>query len=476
MMLRVLSTTLVLTFAVVRPCFADELAKGAAPSDKVRQHLGKAAVDVLLRAEKAEAFLVGDIKMEKAGADGTVGGRLLLGKAIPMKNDVAVRLAQALLADDTYFRGDSKGTGKAAVGFRLWTSRKERFEFSCCLARGNVWIAVKDADGKVIAQGDRRGFRDDRASPLRTIAAELFPENEEVQMQRPKTPPDSKPAGATPKADSGPFEPGAKVIKLADGFKFTEGPTSDVAGNVYFTDQPNDRILKWSVDGKLSTFLEKSGRSNGLCFDADGKLWACADENNELWKIDVATKTHTSVVKDFQGKKLNAPNDVWVRPDGGAYFTDPYYKRSYWTRGPEEQDKRGVYYVSPKGEVKRVDGDYVQPNGIVGTPDGKVLYVADIKAKRTYAYDIGADGSLAGRRLFCSMGSDGMTLDAEGNVYLTGADVAVFNKAGKKIANLAVPEQPANVCFGGKDQKTLFITARQGLYAIQMRVAGASRQ
>src|SRR5437016_8397585 len=124
--------------------------------------------------------------------------------------------------------------------------------------------------------------------------------------------------------------PGAKVEKLAGDFQFTEGPTSDSQGNVYFTDQPNNRILKWSIEGKLSTFLEPAGRSNGLCFDDKGNLWACADEKNELWRIDVATGKHTVMADSYQGKLLNAPNDVWVRPDGGVYFTDPFYKRPYW--------------------------------------------------------------------------------------------------------------------------------------------------
>ena len=138
--------------------------------------------------------------------------------------------------------------------------------------------------------------------------------------------------------DASPVGPGAKLEKLAGGFKFTEGPAADADGNVYFTDQPNDRILKWSTDGKLTDFMEPCGRSNGLCFDTDGKLWACADEKNELWTIDVKTKEQTVVVKDYGGKLLNGPNDVWVRPDGGAYFTDPFYKRAYWKRGPKEQD------------------------------------------------------------------------------------------------------------------------------------------
>lgn len=271
-----------------------------------------------------------------------------------------------------------------------------------------------------------------------------------------------------------PVAPGAKVEKLAGGFKFTEGPAADADGNVFFTDQPNDRIHKWSVDGKLTTFLEPCGRSNGLYFDKQGRLWACADEKNELWRIDVATKEKTVVVKDHDGKLLNGPNDVWVRPDGGVYFTDPFYKRPYWKRGDKEQDVNGVYFVSTDGTIKRVDGDYKQPNGIIGTPDGKTLYVADIGAGKTYVYDIVSDGGLKNRREFCAMGSDGMTLDVDGNVYLTGRGVIIFDKLGQKVAHIDVPEPwTANVCFGGRDRRTLFITASTGLYALKMRIQGA---
>jgi gluconolactonase len=285
-------------------------------------------------------------------------------------------------------------------------------------------------------------------------------------------------ASAGPAADDpSPVAPGAKVEKLAGDFKFTEGPAVDAEGNIYFTDQPNDRILKWSADGKLTTFMEPCGRSNGLCFDKDGFLWACADEKNELWKIDVKTKEKTVVVKDHGGKLLNGPNDVWVRPDGGLYFTDPLYKRPYWKRGPQEQDKQAVYYVSPKGELKRVDGDLKQPNGIIGTADGKTLYVADIGASKTYQYEIQEDGTLKNRKEFCAQGSDGMTIDESGNVYLTlGKAVTVYDRSGKKVAQIAVPEGTTNVCFGGKDMKTLFITAGTGLYAIPMKVKGAARQ
>ena len=276
--------------------------------------------------------------------------------------------------------------------------------------------------------------------------------------------------------DTSPVAPGAKLEKLADGFKFTEGPAPDGEGNVYFTDQPNDRIHKWSIDGKLSTFMEGCGRSNGLCFDKEGKLWACADEKNELWKIDVKTKEKTVLVKDHGGKLLNGPNDVWVRPDGGAYFSDPYYKRPYWKRGAKEQDVEGVYYLSPEGKLIRVADDLKQPNGIIGSADGKHLYVADIGAGKTYEYTIQKDGSLTNKWQFCAQGSDGMTIDDKGNIYLTAKGVSVFDPSGKKIAQIDVPEGTTNVCFGGKDMQTLFITAHTGLYAIKMRVKGAAMQ
>lgn len=275
-------------------------------------------------------------------------------------------------------------------------------------------------------------------------------------------------------AEGGIVAPGAKVEKLGEGFAFTEGPAVDAEGNVFFTDQPNDRIMKYGVDGKLTTFLQPCGRSNGLYFDAKGNLLACADEKNELWSIDPSGK-HTVMVKEYKGKLLNGPNDLWVRPDGGVYFTDPLYKRDYWKRGPMEQDGQHVYFLTPdRKTVMRVAEDLKQPNGIIGTPDGKTVYVADIGGRKTYAYDINADGSLINKRLFCEMGSDGMTIDAEGNVYLTGRGVTVFDKSGKQIDHIDIPEGwTANVTFGGKDRQTLFITASKGLYGVKTKVKGA---
>jgi gluconolactonase len=268
--------------------------------------------------------------------------------------------------------------------------------------------------------------------------------------------------------------PGAKLTLLADSFKFTEGPATDKQGNVFFTDQPNNRIMEWSVEGKLSTFMSDSGRSNGMYFDRSGNLYACADLNNQLWEIDPATKKVTVLVKDYQGKKLNGPNDVWVRPDGGIYITDPFYKRDYWTRGGMEQPGQYVYYLTPDHKkLTPVIEDMKQPNGIVGTPDGKRLYVADIGGNKTYVYSINQDGTLSDKKLFVDMGSDGMTIDNEGNIYLTGKGVTVFNAKGEKIDYIPIDKPwTGNIKFGGKDRKTLFITASDSLYSLRTRVHG----
>jgi len=271
--------------------------------------------------------------------------------------------------------------------------------------------------------------------------------------------------------------PGAQVEKLAGDFAFTEGPTCDAGGNLFFTDQPNDRILKWSVDGKLSTFLQPAGRANGMYFDANGQLIACADEKTALWSIAPDGKA-TVLRSDYGDKKLNGPNDVWVRPDGALYFTDPFYKRPWWTYDAMPQDGQHVYFLSAdRQRLVRVASDLQQPNGIIGTPDGKTLYVADIGAKKTYRFDIAQDGTLAGKTLVVEQGSDGMTLDAEGNLYLTGNGVLVFDKAGRQIDHILVPGErwTANVSFCGKDRRTLFITASTGLYSVRTRVQGANR-
>lgn len=264
---------------------------------------------------------------------------------------------------------------------------------------------------------------------------------------------------------------GAKVEKLAGGFSFTEGPAADAQGNIYFSDIPNNRIHKWSLDGKLSTFRENSGGANGLYFDEEGHLLACEGGGRRLVSIDRNGKA--SVLADkYQGKKFNSLNDLWIDPKGGIYFTDP----RYGGRNGMEQDGEHVYYLAPdRKKLVRVIDDMVRPNGVIGTPDGKTLYVTDHGGRKTFAYTIEQDDTLSGKKLIAPEGSDGMTIDNEGNIYLTGRVVAVYNKKGEKIEDIKIPEGPANVTFGGSDRHTLFITARTSLYSVKMRVKGDER-
>ncbi|HWB25739.1 MAG TPA: SMP-30/gluconolactonase/LRE family protein [Chitinophagaceae bacterium] len=258
-------------------------------------------------------------------------------------------------------------------------------------------------------------------------------------------------------------------------FTFTEGPAVDREGNIFFTDQPNNKIWKYDVDGRLSVFLDSTDRSNGMYFDAKGNLITCADEHDQLVSISPAKKISV-LVADYHGYTLNGPNDLWIAPNGGIYITDPYFQRDYWTRKNPDPGIHGekVYYLPPhKKQLVMADSTVKKPNGIVGTPDGKHLYVADMGDWKTYRYDISPDGSLVNKTLFANEASDGMTIDGRGNIYLTNNGVQVYNPQGKKIKHIDIPEKwTANICFGGKDRKLLFITASEGIYTLPMLVKG----
>jgi sugar lactone lactonase YvrE len=274
-------------------------------------------------------------------------------------------------------------------------------------------------------------------------------------------------APATKPAPQTIVAPGAKLVELGKDFKFTEGPVADAEGNVYFSDVHASRTYKWSPDGGAKLFRENTGSANGLAIDAAGNLLACESANGRITTINA--KGEVAVVADkYDGKRFNQPNDLWIDPKGGIYFSDPIYGRADNAQAGEH-----VYYISPdRKKVTRVIDDMIRPNGLAGTADGKLLYVADHGAGKTYRYTIHPDGTLSDKTLFTSSGSDGMKLDGEGNVYLTTDAVVVYDPAGKQIAKIDVPQQPTNLCFAGKGRKTLFITARTGIYSIQLNVSG----
>ena len=265
---------------------------------------------------------------------------------------------------------------------------------------------------------------------------------------------------------------GATLLKAGTDYGFTEGPAVTSDGKVYFSDQPNDRIYVWDEKNGIALWLEGTRRANGMYFNNDEQLVVCADLYNQLGYFDKNKEFHL-IHEGYDGKPLNAPNDLWIAPNGGIYFSDPYFHRTWWKEGRgEEQDARGVYYLSPEGKITRVIDDYKQPNGLIGTPDGKILYVADMNDRKTWKYNIEPDGSLTNKTFFAPSGSDGMTIDNKGNIYLTSRKVWVYSPEGELIDEIDVPEGPTNVCFGGKKRNTLFITARTSIFTLKTRVKG----
>lgn len=268
---------------------------------------------------------------------------------------------------------------------------------------------------------------------------------------------------------------GAKLELISKSYSFTEGPIADSQGNVYFTDQPNDRIVHYKFEENVCVdWLKPCGRSNGLYLAGPSQLIACADAENELWKIDISDKTHQVIAKDNQGRRYNGPNDCWVNSDGAIYFTDPLYKRPYWKQTIPESSPRDVYRVDPGGSTSRVAAGLKQPNGIIGDAKMQVLYVADLGDKKIYRFKIAKDGSLEERSLFCEAGSDGMTIDEERNIYITNnKGVSVFNPQGELIETIRIPRGwTANATFAGPAHDHLFITAGNAVFKIKMRVRG----
>jgi gluconolactonase len=286
--------------------------------------------------------------------------------------------------------------------------------------------------------------------------------------------------------------PGAELVKLADGFAFTEGPTANSQGDVYFVDDPNCKIHVWSVsEKKCSVFVSDSAHANGMYFDKDDNLFVCEGGTGSVVRYTPDGK-RTVVANKFGNRGFNKPNDLWINPTRGIYFTDPVYGNNfhniqggehvYYITSPkitvtddytvEDRNDCKVIRVIETGEGK----GFVKPNGIVGTPDGKFLYVADINGAMVYRYNIQPDGTLTGKHPFAPVSVDGMTIDEKGNVYLTDMrqrNLVIYSPEGKELERIQTPKTPSNACFGGKDFKTLFITAVDGFYSIEMTVKGA---
>ncbi|MGM0493962.1 MAG: SMP-30/gluconolactonase/LRE family protein [Armatimonadota bacterium] len=264
---------------------------------------------------------------------------------------------------------------------------------------------------------------------------------------------------------------GAEPVLVQDGFEFTEGPARTAVNAVVFSDVRTSRRYGW-VPGtnEVTLVAEDTGGANGMYFAPDGDLVVCEGERGRM--TAVAPDGEITVLADeYDGARFNRPNDVWVAPDGGVYFTDPLYGEGELT-----QDGEHVYYIPPDGgDVVRVIDWMVKPNGLIGTPDGKMLYITDAGDGKTWGFTIEEDCSLTDRSLYVEHGGDGMTIDAEGNVYLATEGVMAFTPEGELIEQIDLPVRPTNMCFAGPDLRTLFITARGSTFTVQMRVQGAER-
>ncbi|MBD2775720.1 SMP-30/gluconolactonase/LRE family protein [Iningainema tapete] len=266
----------------------------------------------------------------------------------------------------------------------------------------------------------------------------------------------------------------AKVEKLSDGLKFTEGPVWDKSGFLLFSDIPADTIYKLD-NGKLSVFRRPAGNPNGNTFDELGRL-ITAQHNRQLVRTEKDGKT-TILAQNFQGKRLNSPNDVVVKSDGSIYFTDPPYGID---KGKEELGFYGIYRLTPNKNLVLLSKEMVRPNGLAFSPDEKTLYVTDSEQMHIRAFDVKSDGTLTNSRIFAELKEpkdkgvpDGMKVDVKGNIYCSGPEgVWVFSPKGQLLGKIFVPEVVTNLAWGDKDYKTLYITAGKGVYRIRLKIAG----
>jgi gluconolactonase len=271
--------------------------------------------------------------------------------------------------------------------------------------------------------------------------------------------------------------PDAKLERLATDMQFTEGPVWVAAdgGFLVFSDIPADELKKWTAKDGLTTFRKPSQNANGNTLDREGRLVSCEHSGRRVSRLEKDGQLVTFVDR-FEGKKFNSPNDADVKSDGTIWFTDP----DYGLRGqPRDYEGCFVFRFDPKSKALAVVArDFDKPNGIAFSPDEKKLYVADSgKPRHIRVFDVQSDGTVKGGGVICTIdkgGPDGIRCDAAGRVWSSAGDgVQIFAPDGKLLGKILVPESPANLCFGGADGKTLFITARKSLYAIPVLVKGA---
>jgi gluconolactonase len=267
-------------------------------------------------------------------------------------------------------------------------------------------------------------------------------------------------------AQENPMESSSELTVLAEGFQFTEGPVLDASGNLYFSDIPAARIYRRSTDGTLEVFRENSGGANGLAIGSSGRLLACEGGARRVTAIN-PDGTAEVLADSFDGKKLNSPNDLWVDPEGGIYFTDPRYGSAEGI----EQDGYHVFYIpADGGSLRRVLDNLDKPNGIIGTPDGRTLYVADHGAEKIFRYDILSPGRLGPAKIFAEQPCDGMALDPEGRLYATIGGVTIYSIVGEKLAHISEPDHTSNIAIDPRASDLFYVTTPNRVYTLRIKL------
>jgi sugar lactone lactonase YvrE len=280
------------------------------------------------------------------------------------------------------------------------------------------------------------------------------------------------PAQTTKDAADIPKWTDVQITTVASGYRFTEGPAWSREGFLLFSDVPNNRIIKLAPGKGGAIFRENTNGANGNVFDLLGRLYTCESRTRRV--IRTLKNGDVEVLAEkWEGKRLNAPNDIVVRRDGHIYFTDPAFGEQADTR---ELDFYGVYHIDPKGHMSLIAKPAGRPNGITLTANGRILYVANSDEHNVRAYDVDHKGDVSGERLAISGIDgvpDGIRTDVNGNVYVAANGVAIYNSRGKLVSTIPMPETPANCAFGDPDLQTLYVTARTSVYRVRLNVKGA---
>ena len=262
------------------------------------------------------------------------------------------------------------------------------------------------------------------------------------------------------------------IEKVDAGFRFTEGAVWSREGFLLFSDVPNNHIRKLVPGERSTVFRDDSHGANGNTYDAQGRLYSCESKTRRVVRMDKNGKMEVLAEK-WEGKRLNAPNDIVVRKDGNIYFTDPAFGDQADTR---ELSFYGVYHITPKGVMSLIAKPAGRPNGIAFSPNGRILYVDNSDDRNVRAYDVDRNGDVSNERVVVSNIDgvpDGMKVDEKGNLYITAKGIAVYTPEGKLLQTIELSETPANCAFGDPDLQTLYITARTSLYRIRLDVKGS---